>query len=512
MISKRSGLLAMSAVVGGSLLLGQGEVMGAEGSGGEVVRPNVLMLAVDDWNDWLPALGDNRAITPNLDRLAARGVTMANGHSPAVYSAPSRTALMTGMNATTTGIYHDQIFYVADPSIEDLPRYFKKHGYKTVGAGKIYHHMPGCIDMRSWDEYFVWNPVNKKNGWSYEAWAPKTGLLPKELPVSEVGKNILSKGVSKVMPTHWMDFGVMPNDLEPKMADTITTDFGAKFLKEKHVDPFFLAVGIYAPHKPNYVPEKYFDLYPLNKIEVPEFGPSDPTGNQWTEKLHKVITETPDGAKKEIQAYLAAISYADAQLGKVLDSLEASEYFENTIVVLWSDHGYHHGEHHRWMKHTQWQRTSHVPFIWAGPGIAKGEKVEGTRSLLDIYPTLVSMAGLSENSRLEGVDMKNDLANPKGAEDREVLVPLADDHMAVVNQKWRYVVRGKGEFLYDLTNDPQEFVNLAKDMKYAKVKAELKSKLPANVTKESDEHRPMSMILKKHKDETYEWRPKPNQK
>ena len=225
----RSNALTCSAIVGAaSTMLAQQPAI-AQNVHPTVDRPNVLMLVVDDWNDWLPAMGHNEVITPNLDKLAARGVTFQYGHASATYCAPSRTSLMTGMNATTTGAYRDQIFYYDDPTIMDIPRYFKQNGYKTVGAGKLYHHMPGCIDTRSWDEYFIWNEDFRNLGWPYYAWDGESSCIPKKLPVSDVGQAIMDWKNNPNPPTHWMDFGAIPNEDESRMADTITTDFGAEF-------------------------------------------------------------------------------------------------------------------------------------------------------------------------------------------------------------------------------------------------------------------------------------------
>jgi len=364
-------------------------------------QPNVIFISVDDWNDWVGAMGNKQVKTPNLDKLAKRGVTFVNAHTPAVYCAPSRTATMTGLAPYTTGCYYDGPFFAKGnyPELVDLPGWFRRNGYHVAGGGKLYHHMHAQIDMRSWDEYFIWNPELKKQGWFLNSWGDGAPL-PKELPASPIAKKLASEALArdpkKKMPkvNSHMEWGVLRNEDESKMADSICTEWAVNFLKKKHEKPFFLGFGLYAPHKPNFVPQKYYDLYPLDSIKLPAKTPVGPLAGLPVKTKKKYMNRQKfvhdkmvalSCQKQAVQGYLASLSYADAMVGRVLDSLEKSSYKSNTIVVLWSDNGYHLGERAAWAKHTLWERTSNVPFIWAGPGIAKNHVLKKRQPVYWIF-------------------------------------------------------------------------------------------------------------------------------
>ena len=484
----------------------------------DAARPNVIMLAVDDWNDWIGAMGYSQAVTPNMDRLAARGILFNNAHTPAVYCAPSRSALLTGLSPATTGFYQDQVHFQSDPSLIDLHWWFRQNGYYVAGAGKVYHHMRGCIDMRGFDEYFVWNPDLRKKGFALDAWGDGSPL-PAGAPLSPATKVMQEEALrgnpQMKTPLQHMDFGALPNDDEEKMADTIGANWAAEFLSKEHSAPFFLSFGLYAPHKPNFVPQKYFDLYSVGNIVPPPFldGDMDDLPPVLRERMmrrvkreNRLIDEVYDIKKETIRGYLAAISYADAMLGRILDALEKSPYANNTIVVFWSDNGYHNGEKGIWAKHTLWQRTSHIPLMFAGPGIAKGSKIDATVSLLDIYPTLTALCGLPENPVVEGVNLTPALKNPAAAEDRFVL-QTEEFHYSLINRDWRYTRYDNGEEeLYNLRSDPNEWFNLAGNPEFDSLKKTLRNHFPEN---------PKPPALRAEKElslkisgESFEWVPK----
>jgi arylsulfatase A-like enzyme len=446
-------------------------------------KPNVLFLAVDDMNDWVGSLGATpRAITPNLDRLAARGVNFTNAHTAGVFCAPSRAAIFSGQFASTTGCYSIPNYFVHHPEIEALQMSFSKAGYTTLGAGKLFHHPAGAIDQRGWNEFFLRNQFQKEGGWALESWSEETPF-PNPFPAS-----IYNKG-KEVTGGLFLEWGTIPNEKEEEMADTIRINWAVDQLNKKHDKPFFLACGIYAPHYPNYCPQKYFDLYDPAKIELPPYKEDDladlpPKIRRQKENRkrqhHDKLVEM-DAVEDAIHGYLACISYADAMMGRVLDALESSPYADNTIVVFWSDHGYHHGEKGNWGKHTLWERTPNVPFIWAGPGVSEGAKTDVTASLIDMYPTLAELCGLPKpQQELEGVSLASTLKNPSTATDRHVYLPyLTPGEYAIIHRDWRYIRYGEdGEELYDLREDPHEWSNLASDKKYASVKAELAKLAP----------------------------------
>ena len=445
-------------------------------------QPNVLFLAVDDMNDWIGSLGATpRAITPNLDKLAARGVNFSNAHTPGVYCAPARAAIFSGQYASTTGCYRSSDYFTDHPEIEGLPLSFSKAGYTTLGVGKLYHHMPGSIDVRGWDEFYLRKPSQRKEGWSLDNWTEETPF-PDPFPASVFNKGKEIKGGL------FLEWAGLPNDKEEEMADTIRVNWAAEQLGKKYDKPFFLACGIYAPHFPNYCPQKYFDLYERDKIELPPIKVDDledlpermKRAKTARSKIHKEL-EAKGAVKDAIHGYLACMSYADAMMGRVLNALEKSPYADNTIVVLWSDHGYHHGEKYDWGKHTLWERTSNVPFIWAGPGVKKGVVTDVTASLIDMYPTFVEMCGLPRpHQKLEGTSLASTLEKPEVAKDRDVYLPyMAPGEYAIINKDWRYISYGDdGEELYDLKSDPNEWNNLAENPNYEDTKRLLRKSAP----------------------------------
>jgi len=480
--------------------------------------PNVLFLAVDDMNDWIGCLETTpRAITPNIDKLAARGVNFSNAHTAGVFCAPSRAAIFSGQFASTTGCYTTAEYFADNPAIEGLQMSFSKAGYTTLGAGKLFHHPAGAIDQRGWTEFFLRNKSQRESGWPLDSWSEEVPF-PDPFPAS-----IYNKG-QEVTGGLFLEWGSIPNDKEEEMADTQRINWTVEQLKKEHDKPFFIACGIYAPHFPNYCPQKYFDLYDAEKIQLPPYKEDDLEDlperikRQKTNrsKIHKKL-ESLDAVDDAIHGYLACMSYADAMMGRVLDALESSPHADNTIVVLWSDHGYHHGEKGDWGKHTLWERTSNVPFIWAGPGVANGKKSDLTVSLIDMYPTFVEMCGLSQpHQNLEGTSIAKTLADPDSAKDRDVYLPyMTPGEYAVINRDWRYISYGKdGEELYDVKADPNEWHNLAGDPKHDAVKEKLRKAAPEKFAEPAPKR-----VVKRDliiEGETFRWReagsPKPDGK
>ncbi len=452
-------------------------------------RPNVVFLAVDDMNDFVGCL-DSRpnAVTPNINRLAARGVCFTNGHTAGVFCAPSRAAIFSGQYASTTGCYNTPNYFVYHPEIESLQTSFAKAGYTTLGAGKLFHHPAGAIDQRDWKTFFLRNQFQREGGWALESWSSDTPV-PQPFPAS-----VYNQG-KQITGGLFLEWGAIPDEQEDEMADTIRATWAVEQLGKQHDKPFFLACGFYAPHYPNYCPKKYFDLYDRDAIETPAFKEDDLADlpdkirkqRQNRKKQHYDKLVAMGAWKDALHGYLACTSYADAMVGRVLDALATSPYADNTIVVLWSDHGYHLGEKGQWGKHTLWERTSNVPFVWAGPGVAKGERTDVTVSLIDIYPTLVEKCSLlAPPQKLEGVSLASTLANPSQASDRTVYLPyMTPGQYAVMNRDWRYVhYDDKNQELYDLQEDPNEWNNLASDPQYANVIAELQQSAPTEFADE----------------------------
>lgn len=446
-------------------------------------QPNVIFIAMDDLNDWVTPLGYNQAKTPNMDRLSRQGVVFTYAQSCGVFSAPARAAIMTGLNASTTGCYGEDPFQFDHPDLVTLQMAFKQGGYSTYGAGKIYHHRSGFLDLRGWDTFFARSQEVKDMGWEMNSYYMADTPRPTPFPYSPYYAATGKAGDSALH----LEWGPIPNEKEDNMVDAIRTNWACNILKQKHDKPFFLALGLYSPHYPNYAPQKFFDMYNLDSIQLPLYKADDlddlPEGirkkmlNQSGQ--HKEL-EKLGVLKDAVRGYLAATSFADEMLGRVLDALDASSYKDNTIIVFWSDQGFHHGEKLHWGKHTLWQRTSHVPFIWAGKGIPKNTKVETTVSLIDMYPTFIELCHLPQTKNLEGVSLVSALKNPTKTVDRNVFLPSNErGSFAIINKNWRYIsYYNGGEELYNEKEDPNEWYNLAGDEKYRPIMNEMKKSAP----------------------------------
>ncbi len=446
-------------------------------------QPNVIFFAVDDMNDWAGPLGYNQVITPNMDRLANSGITFTNAHAPASYCAPSRTAIWTGLQASTTGCYGWEVYHHDYPELVPLQMAFDQGGYETYGAGKLFHHGSGYVDLRSWDEYFSRSQEMRDSGWEMNGYHFDDVPLPDPYPY---GPYYNQPGKKYKYPFH-LEWGPIANEQEDEMLDAMRTNWMVDIINKKHDKPFFMAVGMYSPHYPNYAPQKYFDLYDRDAIVLPPYKEDDlddlsPEIKKFytnRSKQHKEL-EKLGALKDAMHGYLASISFADAMLGRIIDAVEASPYKDNTIIVLWSDQGFHHGEKGHWGKHTLWQRTTQVPFIWSGPGISKNKKVKTAVGLIDMYPTLKELCSLPVNNELDGVSLAKTLKNPSTAKERNVFVPYVDrGSYVVINSDWRYILNKDGsEELYDTKKDPNEWYNLAGNEKYTQTIKDMQKSAP----------------------------------
>ena len=426
-------------------------------------QSNVIFFALDDLCDWVGPLGYQQAVTPHMDTLARSGVTFTNGHTAGTFCAPSRTAIFTGRHASSTGCYTTQVYFQDHPDIRPLQSAFKEGGYRTFGAGKLFHHPAGFVDLRGWDTFFVRNQQQKQSGWPLDSWSEETPI-PQPYPNSRFNQGQTPAN------RFFLEWGKVPNEREEEMADTIRTNWACEVLRQQHDQPFFLALGLYTPHFPNYAPAKYFDLYDVEAIEPPPYKADDledlpekiRIAKTHRSRIHQRLVQT-GSLQQAIHGYLASVSYADAMLGRLMNTLNESPYADNTIVILWSDHGYHHGEKGDWGKHNLWERTSNVPLIWSGPAVSQGAEIDATVSLIDLYPTLVEMCSLPAEEGLDGTSLAHVLSQPATARDRNVLLPYMDpEGYAIINRTWRYIHYSNGtEELYNVQSDPHEWDNLA---------------------------------------------------
>lgn len=440
-------------------------------------RSNVFMIAVDDWNDWVGALGGHPQVkTPNMDRLAASGLLFTDAHTAAPICNPSRTALLTGRRPATTGIYgNDETPWRNQlPDVVTLPQHFRANGYRAMGGGKVFHHGKGFNDPKSWDEYFFWNPKGEANGW-FDNYSFPPDPEPK-------------RPVTPMPSVSWRNFDWAPLAVRDEdMPDYKVASWACEVLGRRHEKPFFLAAGMFRPHIPWFVPQKYFDMYPLESIVLPAVKEDDladvpPFARRVALNQHSRhdLVVSSGNWKKAVQAYLACISFSDAMIGRMLDALEKSPERDNTIVVLWSDHGYHLGEKWHWHKQSLWHRATHVPLIMAVPGVTKaGTRCQRPVGLIDLYPTLTELAGIGTPGALDGVSLRPLLTEPERSWERPALVTYGRGNHAVRSERWSYIrYHDGGEELYDRRQDPQEWINLAGRAELAGVKNELRRWVP----------------------------------
>ena len=425
-------------------------------------KPNVLFIAVDDLNDWAACLGGYQGTihTPNLDRLASQGVLFTKAYCSVPSSAPSRASVLTGISAPNSGMYLNEQHWRQVPALAEaitIPEYFRENGYTVKGGGKIFHalswlthelnytgQVDGDNDPKCWDDYY---PSLQRS-------------MPDAILPEEWQQNQPSEG----RPFPYFAWGALPDDRTEEMSDYRVVDWAISELQKPHDKPFFLGVGIYKPHIPWFVPQKYFDLYPLDSIVLPRVRPDDMTDlkSHRREHWHQWILDN-DLWTEAVQGYLASITFCDEQVGRLLDALEKSGRAGNTIVVLWSDHGFHLGEKYNWEKFTLWEEATRVTFMLKAAG-TESAKVETPVSLLDIYPTLNELCGFAPKENLDGLSLVPQLTDPEAGIDRKVVMTWKYNCHAIRSDRYRYIRYDDGfEELYDHAVDPDEFVNLVYD-------------------------------------------------
>lgn len=431
-------------------------------------RPNVLMICIDDLNDWVGFLGGHpQAITPHMDALANRGRNFANAHCAVPVCSASRASVMSGVAATTHGSYELGPRYEELPALDDVPtihRYFKDNGYYTLSGGKVLHHgfngrLAGDID---------------------QSLGRKKSPAPKK-PLNR--------------PAHWSrawDWGAFPEN-DADMAEFQLATKAAHALQQDYEKPFFMTVGFFRPHVPLYVPPKWFQLYETAPFALPRNPISD------LDDLPKNFLSINDyaaapthadvvrhGRQRSLtHAYLASISFVDHCVGLLLKALTSGPHAANTLIVLWSDHGFHLGEKQHWAKRTLWEESTRVPLLFAGPGIKPGETCFEPASLLDIYPTLIELCGLPASGHIEGVSLVPQLRDPTTPRTRPAITSSYFGNHSIRNRDWRLVVYDDGaEELYDHRTDPDEFHNLAGDPLHRSVRDKLACWLPKDATPE----------------------------
>lgn len=433
-------------------------------AGTAAAKPNILLISIDDLNDWVGCMGGHpQAKTPNIDRLAKRGVLFTNAHCQSPVCNPSRASMMSGLYPETTGVY-----FLDPPPSESpvmmkqtfMPQRFENEGYFVSGAGKLFHN-----GERQNETYIP----NYGGGFGH------FGPMPKEKISAFPGHPL------------W-DWGAFPERNE-QMPDHKIASWVQGRLKEDRDRPLWLGVGFYRPHVPQFAPQEWFDLYPLETLQLPAVVESDLDDlSDYAVNLTRLehVSPTMEWVEENqqwkplVQSYLACVSFVDHQVGRVLDALDASSYARSTIVVLYTDHGFHLGEKERFAKRSIWQDGAGTPLIMAGPGIPKGKTCDKPVQLLDIYPTLLDLAGLEANPKHEGHSLRPLLENHQAEWPYFARSSFGPGNVAIVSEGYRYIHYNDGsEELYDRKADPHEWHNLARNPEKQEVLKRHRASLPA---------------------------------
>lgn len=424
-------------------------------------QPNVLLISIDDLNDWVGCLeGHPQAKTPNIDRLAGMGTLFENSHCQSPVCNPSRASMMTGRYPHTTGIYFLSPDLQQAPvlsSVKTMPEVFADNGYATMAAGKLFH----TGDKRFFMEY-----------------QPTGGFGPRP-----------NKKISQPHGHPLWDWGVYPDD-DNVMPDMKAAKWAVSQLNKKHDKPFFMGVGFYRPHVPMYAPKKWFDLHPRKNIQLPLTKTDDRndlsqyavdlTNLQHVSPTHEWMTESGQW-DHAVQSYLASVSFADHCLGMVLDALLSSEHADNTIVVLFSDHGFHLGEKQRWAKRSLWEDGTRVPVVISAPGFKTNQRTNQPAELLDLFPTLLQLAGLPADASQQGQSLVPLMKDPDTDWNHPAITSFGPGNFAIRSQRYRFIEYYDGSReLYDLSNDPHEWTNIVANPENESVVAKHAAFLPKN--------------------------------
>jgi arylsulfatase A-like enzyme len=469
-------------------------------------RPNILMIAVDDLNDWVGVFGGNpQMLTPNMDKLAESGIVFRNASCPGPVCGPSRSALLSGFMPATTGIYGNSNNMLGSEIVQThatMPEYFSKHGYVTISSGKIFHK-------------HITENGNDHGHWAYDIWKQEKGAggdAPRRDKLYSRKQGIIN---GKFEPSaenkgSGVDFTWGPTvGGKETTKDYMTAKWFEQQLQKDYDKPFFMLAGISKPHLPFYAPQEYFDLYDLDTVEIPLHREDDlddivdPTGRKIAKPSgdYLWVKDHPDRFKRAVQAYMAASSYADDCVGVILDALAGSKYADNTIIVVWGDHGWHLGEKLRFRKGSLWKESTQLPLIVHVPGMTKGLVCDRNVNLIDLYPTLIDLCGLPEKE-LDGKTFKPLLKNPE-LEWAPTVTTRGEGSHSVISERWHYIIhRTEAEELYDLDKDPMEWTNLAnlESSDLEKVKQYMRSFLPGKDAESLPRYEKDRSI--KHLDET----------
>ncbi|WP_449071960.1 sulfatase [Prosthecobacter sp.] len=445
-------------------------------------KPNVLFIIADDLRDYVGWMGGHpQSVTPNMDRLAKMGMRFTNAHCNFALCNPSRTSLLTGMLPSSSGVFGNEQDWRRSVQVAGrptLPQHFKEQGYLTAAGGKIFHANHGGPEGRLAGWHGGRRGFEQDAAWDQRFPAP--GVQIPDLPV-HTGRNFNGLDI-----WHW-DWGGIPVE-EEKTDDGQVVAFASDFLAKKQKKPFFLAVGLYRPHSPWYVPQKYLDALPLDSIKLPEVRADDlddvpeVAKNHLKNGQHQQLVEK-DLWKSAVRAYLANIAFCDAMLGRVLEAVEKGPNAKNTIIVFTSDHGWYLGEKQMWHKGRLWEPATRIPLTIYAPEITKPDSISSQPvALIDLYPTLCDLVKLPKPEHLDGDSLKPLLLDPDTKRDKPAITCANGGKTgayAARDERWRYIRYGNGsEELYDHQSDPNEWTNLADKPEHAAEKTRLAAFFP----------------------------------
>lgn len=465
---------------------------------GEGQKLNVLLLVSDDLCTHLSAYGDPLVKTPNVDRLAARGVKFAHAYCQYPLCNPSRASFLTGLRPDSTRVYDNAIQFRKNvPDAQTIGQTFQKAGYFVARVGKLYHYgVPAQIGTDGLDDPPSWAERYNPKGRDIDDFNMIERIALAADGKAEWGKTTALTQLGATLSRLKAD-GEDEEQTDGKIANETIR------LLEAHKDgPFFLACGFFRPHTPYVSPKKYYDMYPLDKIQLPTvpegYRATVPAPAFTFKNVEEAMTDTQ--RKEAIQAYFAATSFMDAQLGRVLDALDRLKLADKTVIVFISDHGYHLYEHQLWQKMTIFENSAHVPLIIAAPGKSAGKTSARIVELVDLHPTLADLAGVTPPAKLDGVSLRPLVENPDAAWDKPALTQVqrarpkaaAGEEQkkgpimgySLRTEKWRYTEwdgGAHGTELYDEEKDPNELKNLAKDADYKDTIAKLKEQLKQTI-------------------------------
>jgi len=424
-------------------------------------RQNVLFIVVDDLNNSLGCYGHSVVKSPNIDKLAARGIRFDRAYCQFTVCNPSRTSFLTGLRPDSTGVFNNATpFRSKLPNAVTLPQLFRKNGYFTARIGKVFH------SIRNMDDHKEWNMTSD----------------PKGMPLGKQGQGRNLTG-GRVKWCRWL--AADGNDED--QPDGQVAAEAVRLLEQHQYNPFFLAVGFHKPHDPFIAPKRYFDLYPLERLKPPKDPPDrsaelpQAIGSAWKADFDRF---TDQERREFMRAYYAGISFMDAQVGKLIAAMDRLKLWQNTTVVFLSDHGYQLGERGWWNKNTVFELSARAPLIVVTPQIKrKAKSCSRIVEFVDIYPTLADLCGLSAPAGLQGISLRPLLSNPNRLWKKTAFTQVQRGKIAgrsVRTERWRYTEwdRGKqGTELYDHDNDPGEYYNLARDPQYTQTIAKLRKLL-----------------------------------